>query len=57
MSTNPEKRQPPPGMFSVPVGKGCVLLLTTQEYARALRRGKTWRRAVERRERSHAQQA
>ncbi len=34
----------PPGLIPVPLGKGCVLLLTEQEYTRALHRGKAWRR-------------
>lgn len=34
----------PTALVSVPVGKGCVLLLTATEYTRALRRGKWWRR-------------
>lgn len=38
--------QPPPGLVPVPVGKGCVLLLTQPEYLAALRRGKAWRRRV-----------
>ena len=34
----------PKGMISVPMGKGCILLLTEDEYVRALRRGKIHRR-------------
>ena len=34
----------PPGFVSIPLGKGCVLLLTKWEYLNALRRGKWWRR-------------
>jgi hypothetical protein len=34
----------PRGLVSVPVGKGCILLLSEEEYVRAIRRGKAWRR-------------
>ena len=42
----------PKGMISVPLGKGCILLLTEQEYVNALKRGKIHRRreAEDRRE-------
>lgn len=36
----------PPGLYGIPVGKGCVLLLTVSEYARALARGKAYRRGL-----------
>ncbi len=34
----------PPGLVAIPMAKGCILLLTGEEYARAIRRGKAWRR-------------
>jgi hypothetical protein len=34
----------PPGLVPVPIGKGCVLLLSEGEYVRAIKRGKAWRR-------------
>jgi len=34
----------PAGLVPVPVGKGCVLLLSEGEYVRAIKRGKVWRR-------------
>jgi hypothetical protein len=34
----------PPGLVCVPVGKGCILLLSEEEYVRAIKRGKAWRR-------------
>lgn len=43
---------PPTGLIAIPVGKGCVLLLTRDEYTRGLRRGKWWRRRVAREQRA-----
>ena len=42
----------PSGLVCVPLEKNCLLLLTAVEYARAIRRGKWWRRqeAMRRRE-------
>ncbi len=42
-----------PAYITVPIYKGCILLLTADEYQRALRRGKAKRRreAFERRQR------
>lgn len=37
-------RATPQGYVAVDAGKGCVLLLTAQEYTQALKRGKVWRR-------------
>ena len=34
----------PPDLICLPLGTGCLLLLTATEYTRALRRGKWWRR-------------
>jgi len=34
----------PPGLVPVPIGKGCVLLLSEGEYLRAVKRGKAWKR-------------
>lgn len=34
----------PPGFVAVPVGKGCLLLLTDREYVQAVQRGKRFRR-------------
>lgn len=34
----------PSGYLRVEVGKGRVLVLTTEEYTRGLKRGKVWRR-------------
>lgn len=36
----------PPGLLSVPLGKGTVLVLTREEYRRGLRRGKFYRRGL-----------
>lgn len=41
-------RDTPFDYVSVPVGKGCVLILTASEYRTGLKRGKTWRRQVAR---------
>jgi hypothetical protein len=43
----------PDGLLAVPLPKGCVLLLTPQEYLAGIRRGKWWRR----RQREQARQA
>ncbi|MBI4537175.1 MAG: hypothetical protein HY712_04370 [candidate division NC10 bacterium] len=37
---------PPAGLVPVPLAKGCVLLLTTAEFAAGIRRGKWWRRRM-----------
>lgn len=34
----------PAGLLAVPYGKGCLLLLTPQEIAAGIRRGKWWKR-------------
>ncbi len=34
----------PAGMVAVPLGRGCILVLTRDEYLRAIRRGKLFRR-------------
>jgi len=34
----------PAGLVCVPLGKGCLLLLSKEEYVRAIKRGKAWRR-------------
>lgn len=34
----------PPGLVRLPLGKGCLLVLTEQEYRRGILRGKTMRR-------------
>ncbi len=36
----------PPGYVPIPLGKGCLLMLTQTEYLAGVRRGKLWRRAV-----------
>ena len=43
----------PPGFVRVPMGKGCVLLLTEAQHLQAIRWGKQWRRReqMQRRER------
>jgi len=46
----------PAGLVPVPVGKGCVLILTRTEYLRGLRRGKWWRRQEARKRRANAVQ-
>ncbi|MBI3988859.1 MAG: hypothetical protein HY347_04500 [candidate division NC10 bacterium] len=38
----PERR--PPAYLRIPLPKGCLLLLTPQEYAKGLRRGKALKR-------------
>ena len=35
---------PPAGLIPVPLGKGCLLLLSQPEYLAGIRRGKVWRR-------------
>lgn len=45
---------PPAGLVAVPVGTGCVLLLTDGEYRAAIRRGKWWRRWLATQRRSAA---
>ena len=35
---------PPPGLIRVPLPKGCVLLLTAQEFAAGIHRAKWWKR-------------
>ncbi len=42
------------GMVKVPLGKGCILLLTQAEYLRAIKRGKAIRRVEKSREREEA---
>ena len=37
-------QHPPAGLIPVPLGKGCVLLLTPAEMENGIRRGKGWRR-------------
>ena len=36
---------PPPGLIPVPLGKGCLLLLTEREFLARVKRGKWWRRS------------
>jgi len=43
---------PPAGLVAVPVGTGCILLLTEPEYVAGIKRGKRWRRALSLRRRS-----
>jgi hypothetical protein len=37
---------PPAGLIPVPLGKGCLLLLTEPEFVAGIRRGKSWRRRL-----------
>lgn len=46
-----QPHEPPAGMVTVPAGKGCVLLLTREEYVNGVKRGKRWRREVARTQR------
>lgn len=48
----PYRDIPSDGYVKVDAGKGCVLLLTAQEYTQALKRGKTWRRRQARAQRT-----
>lgn len=41
----------PSGLVPVDIGKGCCLLLTREEFAAGVKRGKTWRRQVAREKR------
>ena len=42
--TPSEARELPAGLVPVPVGKGCIVLLSEGEYIRAIKSGKGWKR-------------